>query len=147
MVGGIILGISCDKVNYMIIDGEEWDMVFIIVENYEKLGFDVLVILGGGGIVKNVYKFVKVGLNVLYLFKMIDNDIVGIDDFFGFLIVLEIVMEVIDWLYFIVYFYYCIIFVEIMGYCVGWLVFGLGIVGGVDVILLFEVFYKLDFIV
>ena len=53
-VGGTILGTSRDKVNHMIIDGEERDMVPTIVENYEKLGLDALVTLGGGGTAKRV---------------------------------------------------------------------------------------------
>ena len=89
-VGGTILGTSRDKVNHMIIDGEERDMVPTIVENYEKLGLDALVTLGGGGTAKNAYKLAKAGLNVLHLPKTIDNDIVGTDDSFGFSTALEI---------------------------------------------------------
>ena len=74
-VGGTILGTSRDKVNHMIIDGEERDMVPTIVENYEKLGLDALVTLGGGGTAKNAYKLAKAGLNVLHLPKTIDNDV------------------------------------------------------------------------
>lgn len=95
-VGGTILGTSRDKVNHMIIDGEERDMVPTIVENYEKLGLDALVTLGGGGTAKNAYKLAKAGLNVLHLPKTIDNDIVGTDDSFGFSTALEIATEAID---------------------------------------------------
>ena len=114
-VGGTILGPSRDKVNHMIIDGEERDMVPTIVENYEKLGLDALVTLGGGGTAKNAYKLAKAGLNVLHLPKTIDNDIVGTDDSFGFSTALEIATEAIDRLHSTAHSHHRIILAEIMG--------------------------------
>ncbi|PIS94165.1 6-phosphofructokinase [Cutibacterium acnes] len=146
-VGGTILGTSRDKVNHMIIDGEERDMVPTIVENYEKLGLDALVTLGGGGTAKNAYKLAKAGLNVLHLPKTIDNDIVGTDDSFGFSTALEIATEAIDRLHSTAHSHHRIILAEIMGHRAGWLALGSGIAGGADVILLPEVPYKLDSIV
>jgi len=131
----------------MIIDGEERDMVPTIVENYEKLGLDALVTLGGGGTAKNAYKLAKAGLNVLHLPKTIDNDIVGTDDSFGFSTALEIATEAIDRLHSTAHSHHRIILAEIMGHRAGWLALGSGIAGGADVILLPEVPYKLDSIV
>jgi hypothetical protein len=66
-IGGTILGTSRDKVNRMVVDGQTVDMVPTIVENYEKLGLDALVTLGGGGTARNAYKLSKAGLNVVHL--------------------------------------------------------------------------------
>ena len=123
------------------------DMVPTIVENYEKLGLDALVTLGGGGTAKNAYKLAKAGLNVLHLPKTIDNDIVGTDDSFGFSTALEIATEAIDRLHSTAHSHHRIILAEIMGHRAGWLALGSGIAGGADVILLPEVPYKLDSIV
>lgn len=146
-VGGTILGTSRDKVNHMMIDGKETDMVPTIVENYDKLGLDALVTLGGGGTAKNAYKLSKAGLNVLHLPKTIDNDIVGTDDSFGFSTALEIATEAIDRLHSTAHSHHRIILAEIMGHRAGWLALGSGIAGGADVILLPEVPYKVDAIV
>ncbi|WCC80045.1 ATP-dependent 6-phosphofructokinase [Cutibacterium equinum] len=146
-VGGTILGTSRDKVNRMVIDGEEKDMVPTIVDNYDRLGLDALVTLGGGGTAKNSYKLAKAGLNVLHLPKTIDNDIVGTDDSFGFSTALEIATDAIDRLHSTAHSHHRIILAEIMGHRAGWLALGSGIAGGADIILLPEVPYKLDSIV
>ncbi|WP_430488503.1 6-phosphofructokinase, partial [Escherichia coli] len=101
-------------------------MVPTIVENYEKLGLDALVTLGGGGTAKNAYKLAKAGLNVLHLPKTIDNDIVGTDDSFGFSTALEIATEAIDRLHSTAHSHHRIILAEIMGHRAGWLALGSG---------------------
>src|SRR5208283_22271 len=55
-VGGTILGTSRDKPHRMLIDGRARDMTGVIVENYEKLGLNALVCLGGGGTQKNALR-------------------------------------------------------------------------------------------
>lgn len=146
-VGGTILGTSRDKVNRMIVNGEETDMVPTIVDNYDKLGLDALVTLGGGGTSKNAYKLHKAGLNVIHLPKTIDNDIVGTDDSFGFSTALEVATDAIDRLHSTAHSHHRIILAEVMGHRAGWLALGSGIAGGADIILLPEVPYKLDSIV
>nr|WP_130866507.1 ATP-dependent 6-phosphofructokinase [Acidipropionibacterium timonense] len=143
-VGGTILGTSRDKVNRMMIDGQETDMVPTIVENYEKLGLDALVTIGGGGSAKNAYKLQKAGLNILHLPKTIDNDIVGTDDSFGFSTALEVATDAIDRLHSTAHSHHRIILAEIMGHRAGWLALGSGIAGGADIILLPEVPYRLE---
>lgn len=143
-VGGTILGTSRDKVNRMIVNGEETDMVPTIVDNYDKLGLDALVTLGGGGTSKNAYKLHKAGLNVIHLPKTIDNDIVGTDDSFGFSTALEVATDAIDRLHSTAHSHHRIILAEVMGHRAGWLALGSGIAGGADIILLPEVPYKLE---
>ncbi|AZZ38521.1 6-phosphofructokinase [Acidipropionibacterium jensenii] len=146
-IGGTILGTSRDKVNRMLVDGETRDMIPTIVENYEKLGLDALVTLGGGGTARNANKLSKAGLNVVHLPKTIDNDIVGTDDSFGFSTALEIATEAIDRLHSTAHSHHRIILAEIMGHRAGWLALGSGIAGGADVILLPELPYHIDSIV
>lgn len=146
-IGGTILGTSRDKVNRMVVDGETRDMVPTIVKNYEKLGLDALVTLGGGGTARNAYKLSKAGLNILHLPKTIDNDIVGTDDSFGFSTALEIATDAIDRLHSTAHSHHRIILAEIMGHRAGWLALGSGIAGGADIILLPEVPYHIDSIV
>lgn len=83
------------------------------------------------------------GINIVFVFKIIDNDIWGIDIFFGFDLVVSIVMDVIDWFYFMVSLYKRVMVIEVMGYKVGWIVLYLGMVGGGDVILVLEIFYNI----
>ncbi|WP_341729034.1 ATP-dependent 6-phosphofructokinase [Brooklawnia sp.] len=146
-VGGTILGTSRDKVDRMVMDGEVRDMVPTIVDNYEKLGLDALVTLGGGGTARNAYKLSKAGLNVIHLPKTIDNDIIGTDDSFGFSTALEIATEAVDRLHSTAHSHHRIILAEIMGHRAGWLALGSGIAGGADIILLPEVPYDVGVIV
>lgn len=66
---------------------------------------------------------------------------------FGFDMVVGFVIECIDCLYIIVVSYYCVLVVEVMGCYVGWIVLYVGLVGGVYVILLFELFFDLVLVV
>lgn len=79
--------------------------------------------------------------------KIIDNDLGFIDIIFGFNMVIDIVIEVLDRLYIIVELYYRIMIFEVMGRNVGFIVLELGIVGLVDVILLFEILYDINKII
>ncbi|MBW4919576.1 6-phosphofructokinase, partial [Klebsiella pneumoniae] len=102
-------------------------MVPTIVDNYDKLGLDALVTLGGGGTSKNAYKLHKAGLNVIHLPKTIDNDIVGTDDSFGFSTALEVATDAIDRLHSTAHSHHRIILAEVMGHRAGWLALGSGI--------------------
>lgn len=145
--GGTMLGTSREKVHRMMVDGKPVDMIPTIVENYEKLGLEALVTLGGGGTSKNAYRLAKAGINVLHIPKTIDNDIVRTDDSFGFSTALEIATDAIDRLHSTAHSHHRIILAEIMGHRAGWLALGAGIAGGADVILLPEVPYHIDSIV
>ncbi len=95
-LGGTILGTSRDKPHKMPMGGKIVDMTDVIVENYYKNHLDVLVCLGGGGTLKNAYRLVKKGINVIHLPKTIDNDIVGTDVTFGFDTAMGIAVDAID---------------------------------------------------
>jgi 6-phosphofructokinase len=141
-VGGTILGTSRDKPHRMLIDGRSRDMTDVIVENYEKLGLDALVCLGGGGTQKSALHLSNAGLNVVTLPKTIDNDVVLTDSTFGFATAMDIATETIDRLHSTAHSHHRIVVAEIMGHRAGWLTLGAGIAGGADVILIPEIPYN-----
>ena len=140
-VGGTMLGTSRDKVNRMLVDGEERDMIPTITDVYERNGLDCLVMLGGGGTAKNALRLVKAGLNVVHLPKTIDKDIAMTDTTFGFATALEIATEAVDRLHSTAHSHHRVILAEIMGHRAGWLTLGAGIAGGADIVLLPEIPY------
>jgi 6-phosphofructokinase len=140
-VGGTILGTSRDKPHRMLIDGRTQDMTDVIVKNYEKLGLDALVCLGGGGTQKNALHLANAGLNVITLPKTIDNDVAMTDSTFGFATAMDIATEAIDRLHSTAHSHHRIVVAEIMGHRAGWLTLGAGIAGGADVILIPEIPY------
>lgn len=140
-VGGTILGTSRDKPHRMSIDGRMRDMTEAIVANYERLGLEALVCLGGGGTQKNALRLVQAGLHVVTLPKTIDNDVAMTDASFGFDTALGIATEAIDRLHSTAHSHHRIVVAEIMGHRAGWLALGAGIAGGADVILIPEIPY------
>src|SRR5205085_10872806 len=95
-VGGTILGTSRDKPHRMKLDGKTADRTEVIVRNYEKLGLEGLVCLGGGGTQKNALRLSEMGLNIITLPKTIDNEVAMTDATFGFATALDIATEDID---------------------------------------------------
>jgi 6-phosphofructokinase 1 len=140
-VGGTILGTSRDKPHRVEIDGRMRDMTKVIIQNYEKLGLDALVCLGGGGTQKNALRLAEQGLRILTLPKTIDNDVAMTDATVGFDTALGIATEAIDRLHSTAHSHHRIVVAEIMGHRAGWLALGAGIAGGADVILLPEIPY------
>jgi 6-phosphofructokinase len=55
----------------------EIDKPAVIKQNYDKLGLDCLVCIGGNGTQKTASKLSSYGLNVIGMPKTIDNDIWG----------------------------------------------------------------------
>jgi len=143
-VGGTILGTSRDKPHKMPVGEQVLDMTGAMVETYHHHNLDALVCLGGGGTIKNAYRLVGKGLNIITLPKTIDNDVYGTDVSFGFDTALNIATEAIDRLHSTAHSHHRIIVVEIMGHNAGWLALGAGLAGGADVILIPEIPYDIE---
>ena len=143
-IGGTILGTSRDKPHQMLMGNQMMDMTDVVVANYRKHNLDALVCLGGGGTMKNAYRLLEAGLNIITLPKTIDNDVAMTDVTFGFDTALSIATEAIDRLHSTAHSHHRIIVVEIMGHNVGWLALGAGIAGGADVILIPEIPYDVE---
>lgn len=108
---------------------------------------DVFVVIGGDGFFRGVRDLSKFGINVVGIFGIIDNDIVCIDYIIGFDIVLNIVQDVINKIRDMVIFYERVSIFEVMGCYVGYIVFYSGIVGGVELIVIFEKGFDKDEII
>ena len=143
-LGGTILGTSRDKPHKMLIGGKSRDMTAVIVENYHRHHLGALVCLGGGGTAKNAWRLAKLGLNVIFLPKTIDNDVSGTDVTFGYDTAVNIATEAIDRLHSTAHSHHRIIVCEIMGHNTGWLALGAGLAGGADVILIPEIPFSIE---
>jgi len=146
-LGGTILGTSREKPfkktsSYY----EEIDKPQLIKQNYEQLGLDCLVCIGGNGTQKTAFKLSQLGMNVIGLPKTIDNDIWGTDSTFGFDSAVNIATEAIDRLHTTANSHRRVMVIEIMGHEAGWITLNAGIAGGGDIILIPEIDYREEII-
>lgn len=144
-LGGTILGSSRQpfkKINDLY-DGEKTKLQ-LMIENYEKMKLDCLVVLGGNGSHKVANLLSEKGLNIITLPKTIDNDIYGTDMTFGYATATDRAVEYIDNLKSTAKSHKRIFIVEVMGNKAGWLTLNVGIATGADVILIPEIPYNID---
>jgi ATP-dependent phosphofructokinase / diphosphate-dependent phosphofructokinase len=131
--GGTILGTS--RVNPL----ESPERVAQIKSNWEKLGLDGLIVVGGDGSLRVALEMWRAhGLRVVGVPKTIDNDIGGTDFTFGFDTAVGIVTEAIDRLHSTAESHHRVMVVEVMGRHTGWIAAYGGIAGGADVVLVPE---------
>ena len=109
------------------------------LRNFEKLGLDALVVIGGEGSLRTAHEFSLLGMPVVGVPKTIDNDVVGTDLTFGFDTALDIATEAIDRLHSTAESHGRVLLVEVMGRHVGWIALQSGLAGGADVILIPEI--------
>ncbi len=144
--GGTILGTS--RQAYIpgkdILDEKGNSMLPQMMDTYNRLNLDCLVIMGGNGTQKSAKLISDYGMNVITLPKTIDNDIYGTDITFGFQSSVDIATNVIDYLHTTASSHGRIFVVELMGRDAGWLTLYAGVGSGADVILLPEIPYDLD---
>ena len=144
--GGTILGTS--RQNYVpgkdIVDDNGNSVIPSMLQTYNRLNLDFLVIMGGNGTQKSAKLIADAGMNVITLPKTIDNDIWGTDTTFGFQSAVDIATNVIDYIHSTASSHSRIFVVELMGRDAGWLTLNAGIGSGADVILIPEIPYDLD---
>src|SRR5438105_3318814 len=144
-MGGTILGTSREKPHRIPLPhGKTVDLTERAVENYQRLGLDCLVCLGGNGTHKVAYSLMQEGLNVIGLPKTIDNDLAETDNTFGHDSALTTAAEAIDRLHSTAEAHLRVMVIELMGHKTGWLTLSAGLAGGADVILIPEIPYDLD---
>ncbi|MBR2301285.1 MAG: 6-phosphofructokinase, partial [Bacteroidaceae bacterium] len=97
-LGGTILGTSRQPYipGKAIVDKDGNDMMPAMLDTYDRLNLDCLVVLGGNGTQKSAKLLHDAGMNVITLPKTIDNDIYGTDETFGFQSAADIATNVID---------------------------------------------------
>ena len=144
--GGTILGTSRQR--YIpgkdIVDEEGNSVIPKMLNTYNRLNLDCLVVMGGNGTQKSAKLLMDAGMNVVTLPKTIDNDIWGTDTTFGFQSAVNIATNVIDYLHSTACSHGRIFVVELMGRDAGWLTLNAGIGSGADVILIPEIPYDLE---
>lgn len=109
------------------------------IKNFERLGLDALIVIGGEGSQLIAHKFSKLGLPLVGVPKTIDNDLPETDLTFGFDTALDIATEAIDRLHTTAESHDRVMVVEVMGRHVGWIALQAGVAGGADVILIPEI--------
>jgi 6-phosphofructokinase 1 len=141
-LGGTILGTSREKPYKVVKDGEN-DKPELIKQNYQELGLDALVCIGGNGTMKTASRLHEEGLNVVGIPKTIDNDVWGTDVTFGFDSAVQIATEAIDRLHTTANSHQRVMIIEVMGHHAGWIALYAGMAGGGDIILIPEVPYNI----
>ena len=144
--GGTILGTSRQPYipGKAIVDKDGNDVMPKMLDTYNRLNLDCLVVLGGNGTQKSAKLLHDAGMNVITLPKTIDNDIYGTDETFGFQSAADIATNVIDYIHTTALAHSRIFLVEVMGRDAGWLTLTAGIAGGADVILIPEIPYDIE---
>ncbi|MFC1885032.1 6-phosphofructokinase [Thermodesulfobacteriota bacterium] len=110
----------------------------LLMKNFNKLGFDALVVLGGVDDLQVSYKLYKAGLKVVGIPKTIDRDISGTDYTLGFDSALNSITSDIDRLRITAGSHSRVFVVECMGRNAGWLALEAGEASGVSIILIPE---------
>jgi len=116
----------------------EDDKSDLIMENYNKLGLDGLVVIGGPNSLSVAYKLYKKGLKVIGIPKTIDRDLAATDYTLGFDSALNCITQDIDRLRITAGSHSRIFVVECMGRHAGWLALEGGEASGADIILIPE---------
>jgi len=144
--GGTILGTSRQR--YIpgkdIVDDEGNSLIPAMLDTYNRLNLDCLVVMGGNGTQKSAKLLMDAGMNVITLPKTIDNDIYGTDVTFGFQSAVDIATNVIDYIHSTADSHSRIFLVELMGRDAGWLTLNAGIGSGADIILIPEIPYDME---
>jgi 6-phosphofructokinase 1 len=115
-----------------------------LVENFNRLGFDVLVAVGGDGSLKLAHRLSEKGLRVICVPKTIDNDLAATQQTFGFDTAVSTATEAIDKLHSTAEAHERIMVVEVMGRYAGWIALHSGLSGDADVILIPEIPFDID---
>jgi ATP-dependent phosphofructokinase / diphosphate-dependent phosphofructokinase len=139
--GGTILGSS--RTNPAKVDGG-----FEAIEaNFEKLGIDALVAIGGEDTLGVATQLHARAVNVVGVPKTIDNDLSATDYTFGFDTAVNIATEAIDRLHTTAESHHRALIVEVMGRHAGWIALHAGMAGGANVILIPEIPFDIEQVV
>lgn len=147
--GGTILGTSnrADPFNYPVLQEEDYvylDRSSQAVRNFEALGLDALIAIGGDGTMAASAGMAKKGLPIVGVPKTIDNDLEGTDVTFGFDSAVVTATEAIDKIHTTAQSHHRVMIVEVMGRYAGWLALYSGVAGGGDIILMPEFPYDIE---
>jgi len=147
--GGTILGSSnrADPFHFPIPQKDTYvylDRSSELVDHYERLGLDALIVIGGDGTMSAAAQLSKLGINIIGVPKTIDNDLWGTDQTFGFDSALTTATEAVDKIHSTAQSHHRVMIIEVMGRYAGWLALASGLAGGGDIILIPEIPYDLE---
>ena len=115
-----------------------------VMENFEHLGLDALIVVGGDGTMKIAQQFFEKGMPVVGVPKTIDNDLSATDVTFGFDSAVRTATEVLDKLRSTAESHHRVMVVEMMGRHSGWIALYSGIAGAAHAILIPEIPFEID---
>jgi len=119
-----------------------------VVENFELLELDALIVIGGDGSLKIANRFfLEKNIPVIGIPKTIDNDLVATDMTFGYKTAVQTATDAIDKLHTTAESHHRVMIIELMGRYVGWIAIESGLAGGADIILIPEIPYDVKKIV
>lgn len=150
-LGGTILGTSnrADPFKYPVLQGDEYiyiDRSTEAVQNFENLGLDALIAIGGDGTMAASQGMSEKGIRIIGVPKTIDNDLMGTDQTFGFDSALASATDAVDKIHSTAQSHHRVMVIEVMGRYAGWLALASGLAGGGDIILIPEIPYHIDII-
>lgn len=116
----------------------------LVIKNFRRLGFDVMVALGGDGSLQLAQRLAAKGMPVIGVPKTIDNDLACTFQTFGFDTAVSTATEAIDKLHSTAASHERIMVVEVMGRYAGWIALHSGVAGDADVILIPEIPFDID---
>jgi len=117
------------------------DISDTVVSNFQKLGLDALIVIGGDGTLAIAERFYEKGIPIVGVPKTIDNDIGGTVFTFGFDTAVNTARDALDKLHTTAESHRRVMVVEVMGRHAGWIAVHSGIAGGADIILIPEIPY------
>ena len=115
-----------------------------VMENFEHLELDALIVVGGDGTQKIAQGFFEKGMPVVGVPKTIDNDLSATDITFGFDSAVRTATEVLDKLRTTAESHHRVMVVEMMGRHSGWIALHSGLAGDAHFVLIPEIPFSID---
>eukprot|EP01130_Rhizamoeba_saxonica_P012175 TRINITY_DN5113_c0_g1_i1.p1 TRINITY_DN5113_c0_g1~~TRINITY_DN5113_c0_g1_i1.p1 ORF type:complete len:360 (+),score=70.37 TRINITY_DN5113_c0_g1_i1:23-1102(+) len=135
-IGGTILG-TTNRGSFGHPIAEE--VIQTTLKNYQDLGLECIVVIGGDGSQSIAYALSQYGLHFVGVPKTIDNDLRLTDVTFGFDSAVTVVTDALDRLHTTACSHHRVMVVEVMGRNAGWIALEGGIAGAANIILLPEI--------
>ena len=142
--GGTILGTHNRANPFSFYGADGADVSDQVAQNYEELGLDGVVVIGGDGTMTIAHRLAEKGIRTVGVPKTIDNDLMHTDRTFGFDTAVSIATDAVDRLQTTGQSHGRVMILETMGRYAGWIALHAGIAGGADVILLPEIPFEIE---
>lgn len=150
--GGTILGTSnkgrfAVKTGHGVVGSLDPEVVAGSKAQFEKLGLDALIVLGGDGSLTIADQLNSAGIPIVGVPKTIDNDLSETAMTFGFDSAVHCATDALDRLHTTAESHNRVMVLEVMGRYAGWIAAHAGVAGGGDVILIPEIPFTYDSII